>query len=58
MTQDKPVPIREEKRGIETKPRVPHVGPLVPRLQREHDTYAIGFTSDLISPEPEDYYEE
>lgn len=54
----KPTPIREEKRGIETKPRVPHVEPLVPRLQREHDTYAIGFTADLISPEPEDYYEE
>lgn len=49
---EKPVPIRTARLGVETQHRIPHVGPLVPRLQREHDTYAIGFTANLTS---EDY---
>lgn len=50
----KVVPIAQRKVGIVTKERVPHVGPLTPRLSADTGTtYAVGFTADICASDEE-----
>jgi hypothetical protein len=50
----KPKPVIQEKRGIVSKPRVPHDEPLTPGLRKAETQDAIGFVHEFNVTDTDD----